>query len=196
MERPLAQEGHREAAFGDVLASTLLRVVDFLKFAEAKNAALLTFASAWMLGSIALLASAHSPSGIVGNAFRAALLLFAMAAVTALWSLLPKVDLRRLHRDPVQEKSLLFFGDVAGFDTLEYETRVGERYMPEEGQSVTDKYLHDLSVQISVNSRLAKRKYKLFNVGAWVVLIALAVIAVALLSATINRWTGGAILWA
>ena len=38
------------------LGSTLSRTVDFLKFAETKNAALLTFASAWFLALANLIA--------------------------------------------------------------------------------------------------------------------------------------------
>jgi hypothetical protein len=46
LERGIQMKEGREA-FGDMLSAALARVVDFLKFAEAKNAALLTFASAW-----------------------------------------------------------------------------------------------------------------------------------------------------
>ncbi|MDR9820597.1 adenylate/guanylate cyclase domain-containing protein [Rhizobium hidalgonense] len=44
----------QQEAFERVLVTSLARVLDFLKFAEAKNAALLTFASAWIIGSINL----------------------------------------------------------------------------------------------------------------------------------------------
>lgn len=191
----MSQEEQREA-FADVLSTTLGRVIDFLKFAEAKNAALLTFASAWALASITLLNSQHSPSGVVGDAFRIALVIFAVASVVAVWSLLPKLRLPLFHRDPVQEKNFIYFGDIADLDALAYETRVLERYMPSGGDGVTDKYLHDLSVQISVNSKIAKRKYATFHLGVRLILVAMAVLALAAASAAMHRWSGGALAWA
>jgi hypothetical protein len=44
-------------ALEKTLTGTLSRTVDFLKFAETKNAALLTFASAWLLALANVLAS-------------------------------------------------------------------------------------------------------------------------------------------
>ncbi|WP_128932116.1 hypothetical protein [Bradyrhizobium zhanjiangense] len=44
----------QEDAFGR-LSTQLSRNIDFVKFAETKNAALLTFSSAWIIGSINLL---------------------------------------------------------------------------------------------------------------------------------------------
>lgn len=37
----------QQEAFEKILTSNLMRAIDFVKFAEAKNAALLTFNSAW-----------------------------------------------------------------------------------------------------------------------------------------------------
>src|SRR4051812_43341591 len=118
----MTKEERREA-FSNVLSGTLARVVDFLKFAETKNAALLTFASAWTFASINTLTSDRAPVGIVGSAFRLALVLFAVAAVVAVFSLLPKLNLQSLHRDPAQPKNLLYFGHIAEFDTAIYRAR-------------------------------------------------------------------------
>jgi hypothetical protein len=49
--------------------------------------------------------------------------------------------------------------------------------MPPEGTSVTDAYLDDLAVQVSQVSRLAARKFKLFNWAARGVLLAILVLA-------------------
>src|SRR6185312_12126339 len=103
----MTEVDHRRS-FADVLLSTLGRVVDFLKFAEAKNAALLTFASAWTFAAFNSLNGERPPGGIVGNAFRLALILFAVAAVVAVISFLPKLNLNALHRDPTQPKNLLY----------------------------------------------------------------------------------------
>jgi len=191
----MAKEERREA-FSDVLSASLARVIDFLKFAETKNAALLTFASAWTFASINLLTSDHAPAGILGRAFWLALILFSSAAVVLIISFLPKLNLPALHRDPAQSKNLLYFGDIAKFDTAAFRTVVQERYKADGAQSITDEYLEDLIIQVSVNSKIARRKYDMFNAGAWLVLIALLALALAAFSAAINRASAGALLWA
>lgn len=191
----MTKEERREA-FGGALSATLTRVVDFLKFAETKNAALLTFASAWTFASINFLVGDRPPPGVVGGAFRLALPLFAIAAVVAVVSFLPRLNLKRLHRDPAQELNLLYFGDIAAFDAAAFRSRVRDRYMPEAGQSVTEEYLDDLIVQISANSTIARQKYVMFNWGAALVLFALVILAAAAGSAAMHRATGGALGWA
>jgi hypothetical protein len=185
----------RRESFGDMLSSTLGRVIDFLKFAETKNAALLTFASAWTFAAFNTLNGEHPPVGIVGGAFRLALVLFAVAAVVAVISFLPKLDLNALHRDPAQPKNLLYFGHIAEFDTAVFCSRVKERYLAQGEQSITDEYLDDLTVQISANSKIARQKFIMFNIGAWLVLLALLALALAALSTTIYRASAGVLLW-
>jgi hypothetical protein len=168
----------QQEAFERVLTSTLTRTLDFLRFAEAKNAALLTFASAWIFGSINFLAG---PSGLAGEwrvAFIVALPLFATSAVIAIISFLPKTMLSIFHRDPDQAKALLYFGDAAAFAPAAYKERVRERYCPPENESATRSYLDDLSVQIAVNSQITTRKLRFFNRGALVVLLGFAVLAI------------------
>jgi hypothetical protein len=189
-------KGERREAFGDALSAALARVIDFLKFGETKNAALLTFASAWTFASINMLNGERPPAGVVGAAFWFALILFAVAAVVSVVSFLPTLDLRALHRDPTQPENLLYFGHIATFDTAAFRERIQERYLAQGDQAVTDQYLEDLTVQISANSKIAHRKFVMFNVGAALVLIALLALALAVISAAINRASAGALLWA
>ena len=190
----MTQEKGRKA-FSDVLSNTLARVTDFLKFAETKNAALLTFASAWTFAAFSTLTGERAPVGVVGGAFRLALVLFAMAAVVMVVSFLPKLNLYAFHRDPAQPKNLLYFGHIAEFDTAVFRLRVQERYLAQGEQPITDEYLDDLMVQISANSKITRRKFIMFNVGAGLVLLALFVLALAAASAAINHASAGALLW-
>ena len=168
----------QQEAFERVLASSLTRILDFLKFADAKNAALLTFASAWILGSINLLTGSNSLAGDWRIAFMVALPLFAISALIAIISFLPKTMLPAFHQDPEQAKALLYFGEAATFAPAAYKERVRERYYPPENQSATRNYLDDLSVQIAVNSQITTRKLRFFNRGALVALAGLAVLAI------------------
>lgn len=168
----------QQEAFERVLISTLTRVLDFLKFAETKNAALLTFASAWILGSINFLTGSNALAADWRIAFIVALPLFAVAALIAILSFLPKTLLLGFHHDPDQAKALLYFGDAATFAPAAYKERIRERYCPPENESATRNYLDDLSIQIAVNSQITSRKLRFFNRGAGFVLAALVVLAI------------------
>jgi hypothetical protein len=81
--RPVGQAemsvNDQQEAFEKLLGRNLARVFDLVRFAETKNAALLTFASAWILAMLNLLSSDRTLAGFA-SAFLAALPLFALAA--------------------------------------------------------------------------------------------------------------------
>ena len=160
-------------ALEKVLPGTLSRTVDFLKFAETKNAALLTFASAWLLALANVLASDRVLPPAVRVSVAVSLLFFALAALVALYSFLPKVKLNVFHRDPDREKNLLYFGDVAKFEATAYIQRFRQRYAADTEQAISDHYLDDLTIQVSANSQITARKFAIFNWAAGFVMVAL-----------------------
>ncbi|UGX92936.1 DUF5706 domain-containing protein [Bradyrhizobium barranii subsp. barranii] len=162
-------------ALEDALTSTLARAIDFIKFAETKNAALLTFASAWLVALSNLLVGDRALDRGPRTALIIALLLLAVAAIIALRSFLPKLALSTLHRDPDRSKNLLYFGDIAKFEPSAYARRIRERYAADPEQTVSDDYLDDLAVQVAANSRIALRKFKTFDVGVSFVIAALSI---------------------
>lgn len=85
----MAKDDQQEG-FERALTSTLARVIDFLKFAEAKNAALLAFSSAWIIGSINALTKVPALPPSWQTAFTVALPLFAVSALVAMASFLPR----------------------------------------------------------------------------------------------------------
>jgi hypothetical protein len=170
----MAQE--EPQAFEKVLSANLGRIVDLIKFAETKNAALLTFAAFWILALINLLASGRVlPEGFVG-AFLVSLPLFATAAFTCVLAFLPKVDLQ--HREPsgARYRNLLFFSDIATVPIAEYESAARQRYLPQNGEAISAEYLRDLAREVAVNARIAERKFRLFNWAARILCVAVAVL--------------------
>ncbi len=167
----MAKDDQQEA-FERVLSNTLARVLDNLKFAETKNAALLTFASAWIVASNNLIfGSSKAPSEVrIGTALSIAPLI--LAAIIAVKSFLPRLNLNVLHKDPTGDKSLLYFGDIASFSPAAYKQRVLDRYMPPADKSATQAYLDDLAIQVAVISSITYRKFKLFRWGAFYILAA------------------------
>ncbi|MDD1532693.1 MULTISPECIES: Pycsar system effector family protein [unclassified Bradyrhizobium] len=162
----------QEDAFEKILSTQLGRNIDFVKFAETKNAALLTFSSAWIIGSINLLTGqATLPLGY-NVAFCVALPLFAIGGLVCILSFVPQV-MARFHQPDDDAKSLLYWGHIAEIPVARYHERVTERYKPSENHSVTERYLDDLCVQISVNARIATRKFSMFNIAAGFVFAAI-----------------------
>ena len=102
-----------QEAFEKILSANLARVVDLIKFAETKNAALLTFSAFWILALINLLASGRAlPDGFAG-AFLIALPVFAVSAFVCVLAFLPKIDIQHRHATNEGGRNLLFFSDIA-----------------------------------------------------------------------------------
>jgi Family of unknown function (DUF5706) len=178
----------QQEAFEKVLSTTLARTIDFVKFAETKNAALLTFSSAWILASVSLL---HGSTKLASEAwhlaFSVALPLFVISGLICMVSFIPRLSLSKFQKDPERRKSLLYFGDAAEYNADNYSVNIRARYFPDDKQSATNAYLEDLAVQINVNSAIAVRKFRLFWSGAVVTICALTVLSIPAISAI---WRG------
>jgi hypothetical protein len=171
----MAEDKNREA-FEKCLTGILVRVIDFLKFAEAKNAALLAFCSAWLLAFLTLMTRDPAPPTSVLATMKVAFGPFLISALLALWSFLPRLNASAFHRDPGADRNLLYFGHIADFDAGAYMLRVRERYMPDEGHLSTDRHLFDLSAQIAINSRIVRTKMRLFYTASTLLLIGISVL--------------------
>lgn len=167
----------QQEAYEKILSATHGRMIDFSKFAEAKNAALLTFCSVWMGAIITLLRSPEElPLGF-SHAFRIALPLLLLAATTSLTSLMPRF-LDHFHKREDEYKNLLYFGDIEKAGTHAYPDMAADLYMPQNSDSATATYLHDLAVQTAIHAKIAHRKFRLFNWAGSLVLIAFGVMTI------------------
>jgi len=175
-KKKLPEIGPQEEAFEKILSAQLARNLDFVKFAETKNAALLTFSSAWIIGLVNLSNRSGLPFGY-DVAFGAAILFFAIAGLICIFSFIPQL-LGRFHEPEHGEKSLLYWGHIAELPVAKYHSQVEKLYKPDSGRRVTTRYLDDLSVQISVNACIAARKFSMFSVAARFVLAAFAALSI------------------
>ena len=167
-ECPDDDENGRYESFEKILISDLQRVVEFLKYAEAKNGALLTFASAWVLAIVSILSNEKLSPPTLSTVFAIVLPMFMVAGALSMFSFFPQVDLPRfLGGKPAgpHPKNLLFFGDIASMTVAEFKNAVRERYFPTAARALTEAYLDDISVQIAVNSQITARKLRLFQYG-------------------------------
>lgn len=167
----------QQEAYEKLLSANHGRMIDFSKFAEAKNAALLTFCSVWMGAIITLLRSPEELPLGYGYAFKVALPLLFMAAIISLKSLMPKF-LEQMHKREDDYKNLLYFGDIVKAGTKDYSGMAADLYTPGENESATETYLHDLAVQTAIHAGIAHRKFRMFNWAGSFVLTAFGVMAI------------------
>jgi hypothetical protein len=169
----------QQEAFEKILSANLARVVDLIKFAETKNAALLTFSAFWILALINLLASGRAlPDGFAG-AFLIALPVFAISAFVCVLAFLPKIDIQHRHIANESYKNLLFFSDIAQVALADYEAAARSRYFPESGASGATPgptYIRDLAREVAVNARIADRKVRLYHGAALIMSLAIAML--------------------
>lgn len=153
-------------------------MIDFVKFAETKNAALLTFCSVWIGTIVTMLRTDRTLPLGYDRALTIVLPMLTAAAVIALTSFLPR-RLRHFFKPKDRDdRNLLFFGDIAKLKIDAYAERVRERYLPPGDCVYSERYVDDLIVQIAVQSRIADAKFKTFNAAAVIVLAAFVVIAI------------------
>ena len=149
------------------------RALDFLKFAEAKNAALLALASAWIAAMLNLECSGHPlPRGFTIS-IPVALLCAFFAAFLAMVSFLPRLHLPAFlggKRSGPHPPNLLYFGDISTLPIKTLEQDLPARYLAT-GPEYRDEYIHDLIVQLSVNSEITMRKMLLFRWGIRLILV-------------------------
>lgn len=173
-----------------IMAASLSRTIDFVKFGETKNAALLTFASAWILASANVatgdMAQAHAT---VRGGLMLGVPLLGIAAFLALVSFLPRTDLKALkgHRNPNPKTNYLYFDHLSQLAADDFHTRLAARYLAPGGTGPNPDYLDDLGCQIVVNAKIASLKFKLFRWGVRFTVMGLAVYAVAAVLVALSR---------
>jgi hypothetical protein len=170
------------------LSDLLSRVIDWLKFAEAKNTGAVGLASTG-LGVIVTFLVAGPPiptlAGVGMGIGAVALMLSLMLAVA---SFLPSTNLEK-HLLGAQEKpepgdNLVYYGHLARYQPKTLVRAIAEQYYDyEQDDFVPSKLAVDLAGQIVTNSRITIRKLGLFRYSLLLfgfgVLIAAAAMALA-----------------
>lgn len=170
----------QQEAFDKILTASLARVFDMQKFAEAKNAALLAFNTAWTVGIANIMTKQGGAPAPFNDVLPIAGALFVTSGLIALNSLSPITDFGRLlgaRRGRPRDPNLLFFGDIATQDVDAISGLFTGRYLPQGDCSISDEYVADITTQIHANSRIAKRKFIIFRVASTVSIVALAILS-------------------
>jgi hypothetical protein len=193
--------------FEKIMSANLQRAIDFVKYAEAKNGALLTFGSAWILAIIGLLSNEKSlPFGIstalaiafekslpfgIGAVLAMALPFFIGAVTLAMLSFFPQMNWAILLKGkPAGSKNLLFFGDIASMTFSDFERTLRQRYFQSGREGLSEEYLHDITMQVFANSKIAKRKLRMFQNGILLIAVAVSIIIIPVVYSIIEKLWG------
>ena len=150
------------------LADLLARVIDWLKFAEAKNTGVVGLASTG-LGVIVTFLVAGPPLPDVAGAGMAigavALMLSLMLAVA---SFLPSTNLEKFLLDereqPGLTDNLLFYGHLARYEPRALTRAIAQHYFDTPGSKYTpSKLAIEYAGQVVTNARITVRKLALFK---------------------------------
>jgi hypothetical protein len=172
----------------DRLSGLLDRVIDWLKFAEAKNTAAVGLAST-ALGVIVTFLLAGPPvpplAGVGLAVGAVALMLSLMLSVA---SFLPSTNFEKHllgeRERPTARDNLLFYGHLARYEPHALAVAIVEQYFEQKDATATpSKFAIDLAGQIVTNARITVRKLALFKYALLLfgfgVLVAAAAMALA-----------------
>jgi hypothetical protein len=157
----------------DRLHRILKSVDEWLRFAEAKNGALIVANGAIVFGALKALEAPRALPPWVLLYVYAATAVISLAGVIALLSFLPETTLSWLGstKRPAPEDNLLFYGHAASYDPRGYLEALYERAQLR--PTSVSPLEEDYAEQIIVNSRIALRKFGLFTIALWITIVAL-----------------------
>jgi hypothetical protein len=168
------------------LFSILQLINDWLKFAEAKNAVLLTFCGAGITAVITYLSASEN----VPNSLRIGLVismsLLCIGSLICSLSFLPKTDMDHFiwlkakpNRNPkLQLKdtdNFYFFNDLKKYSSVDLLDSINRLYC--EGKSIKPYRKEDLDIanQITINAEIASKKFMFFRAALWSLIFSILV---------------------
>ncbi|WP_132908655.1 Pycsar system effector family protein [Sphingomonas sp. BK235] len=169
------------------LSDNLSRVNDWLKFAETKNAALLTFSSAWLLATCSLWSNDKAPHYLKIGSLSVVPLIIG-AAICAILSLLPsgQIKIAGDTATGLTTRNLLFHGNIAKLDRGTARTSFATRYGVSKLDEISSNLIDDLVTQLVETSLITVRKLNLFARGAKFILAAFIIIFPAMLLSSLT----------
>lgn len=170
------------------LAELLVRVIDWLKFAEAKNTGSVGLASTGLGVIVTFLVAGPPIPTMAGFGLGVGAVALMISLMLAVASFLPTTNLEKhllgQREKPSPSDNLLFYGHLARYEPRALANAIAEMYYEQQGDDLApSKLAIDLCGQIVTNSRITVRKLALFRYSLLLfgfgVLIASAAMALA-----------------
>jgi hypothetical protein len=170
------------------LSELLGRVIDWLKFAEAKNTGSVGLSSTGLGVIVTFLVAGPSISTPTGVGLGIAALALMLSLLLTVASFFPSTNLEKHlvgeRERPTTRDNLLYYGHLARYEPRALVEAIAEMYFEQEGEAYAPSKLDiDLAAQIVTNARITVRKLALFRYSLLLfgfgVLVASASIALA-----------------
>jgi hypothetical protein len=158
----------------DILKDIYKDVTEWLKFAETKNAALLTFNGVLLFGIVRLLQSNVSYFTTYTKVFTVCIIILTVNICINLMSFIPALTQSKKQKvksnllpQNINDLNLLFYKNLKDFNEVNFLEAIIKKYnLPVTDQ--TDEYLKDLSLQIVTLASIATKKYMFFSISAYI----------------------------
>lgn len=154
----------------DLLENTLKQIVDWLKFAEAKNGALVALGCATIFGVLRIYSSTSIENTFITSYVASFTVFVATAIVISLTSFIPRITPPSWIKMPEKEQTdnPFFFGHACKYSKIKY-LELFNRYT-ESDSNKESKLEVALCDQIVNNSRISFIKYRMFSVAVYLFL--------------------------
>ncbi|PHS74515.1 MAG: hypothetical protein COB19_06770 [Porticoccus sp.] len=154
----------------DLLENTLKQIVDWLKFAEAKNGALVALGCATIFGVLRLYSSTSIESIFITSYVTSFSVCVAAAIILSLTSFIPRITPPFWIEMPEKEQAdnPFFFGHACKYSKIKY-LELFNRYI-ESDSNRESKLEVALCDQIVNNSRISFIKYRMFSAAVYLFL--------------------------
>ncbi|REE81587.1 hypothetical protein A8990_118113 [Paenibacillus taihuensis] len=149
------------------------KVNDWLKFAEAKNGALLVFSGAAITAILSFLGSSYHILPNWKTGLCAGIVLLSISCLLSILSFIPRTKIFFKHRGaPVDTDNFYFYGNLSKYSPQQLIKAISNHYYDDNNNELTRSNI-DLAAQIVINSGIAVDKFHFFKVSVWVVLASL-----------------------
>jgi hypothetical protein len=150
------------------LTELLSRVIDWLKFAEAKNTGSVGLSSTGLGVIVTFLVAGPPIPTLAGVGLGVGALALMLSLLLTVASFLPSTNLEKHlvgdRERPTQRDNLLYYGHLARYEPRALVEAIAEMYFEQEGEAyAASKLAVDLAGQIVTNARITVRKLRLFT---------------------------------
>ena len=150
------------------LSELLTRVIDWLKFAEAKNTGSVGLASTGLGVIVTFLVAGPPIPTLAGVGLGIGAFALMLSLLLTVASFLPSTNLEKHlvgdRERPTARDNLLYYGHLARYEPRALVEAIAEMYFEQQGKAYApSKLAIDLAAQIVTNARITVRKLALFR---------------------------------
>jgi len=143
---------------------------NWLKFAEAKNGAIIALNSALIFGVLKLNSTITEQNIFRDYYISIVIFLLLISSIMALLSFIPRLSYPYIKFDkPTEKDNLLYFGDILKYTPLKYYEKIQIKICEKSDKKDFEMYYIN---QIIINSKITFIKFKQFEIAVWFTLSA------------------------